>query len=349
MYYLLIIVILLMYNSLTSKSTNLRVKAEKKYAYFICMILVLLAAFRGDAVGADTESYREHFVNMGMYHSLQDLIDRYSEFYMGYYIPCKFFNMLGMPVQVWFGFVMAFYLYAMMRLINMFSKDKLLSLMVFICSGLWLFSMAGLKQTFAMSMMMLAFVFFVEKKYLWTAILVFLTYYTHQAALIGIACIPLYYVRKKKWLVPFSVIICGLIYSFSYLFMETMVNIMGNEKWETYLVSESQYTYTTFIFYVVITITAFLDFKQYNAVDSNYANLFLGLSLIGCGLQLLAGVSPSLFRLAYLYTPFMMILLPNSVYYSTSRYRKLTKTFLILSMIFYFLYTNRMWPYEFLK
>ena len=128
-----------------------------------------------------------------------------------------------------------------------------------------------------------------------------------------------------------------------------MVNIMGNEKWETYLMSESQYTYTTFIFYVVITIVTFLDFKQYNAVDSNYANLFLGLSLIGCGLQLLAGVSPSLFRLAYLYTPFMMILLPNSVYYSTSRYRKLTKTFLILSMIFYFLYTNRMWPYVFFK
>lgn len=332
-----------MYNRLNLLPKRLQEKNDTQYAYWICTILVLLAAFRSDSVGADTAGYREDYLNMGMYDSLQGLIDRYSEFYMGYFALSKLFYMVGLPVQVWFGFIMAFYLYAMMRLINMFSKDKVFSLLVFITIGLWSFSMAGLKQTFAMSMMLLACVFFIEKKYFWTTVLIVLIYYTHQVALIGIAFIPLYYIRKTKWFVPLTFVVCCLIYAYSFMFMESMVQIMGNEKWKEYLVNESSYSYVTFIFYTIITGIAFLNFRKYGDADEN-AKFFLGLSMIGCGLQLLAGVSPSLFRLALLYTPYMTILIPNSVYYSNN---KMIKCLLMGCLIFYFLYTGRNNTYSF--
>ena len=348
MYYLLITVILLMYINLRFQPIGrFRDKMETQYAYIICVFLVLLAAFRGDAVGADTESYREHYEFMYMYNSLPALIDRYSIYYMGYYIPCKLFHLLHLPVQVWFGFVMALYLYSMMRLINKFSKDKIFSILIFITNGLWAFSMAGLKQTFAMSLMMLAFVFFLEKRYLWTTLFVIAIYYTHQSALIGLAAFPLYYFRKSKWFMPIILLTCFFIYSSSFLLMESMVEILGNEKWVDYLVTDSQYTYVTFIFYSVITGVAFINIRNYISIDPEYAKYFLGLSILGCGIQLFAGVSPSLFRLAYLYTPFMMILLPNSIVYSHSSYKSISKIFLVASVIFYFLYANRNWPYEF--
>lgn len=347
MYYLLILLILFLYSRLSNQPLELRAKKENTYAFIICVVLVLLAAFRSDAVGADTLGYRIDYKGLGYYQTFQDLADRYSIFYIGYFGLSKLFYMAGMPVQVWFGFIEAFYLFTLMILVNKFSKDKIFSLLVFTTIGLFTFSLAGLKQTLASSIMMLAFIAFIDKKYWLTAILVFLTYYTHQAALIMLAAFPLYFIRKVKWLIPASLVMVVLIYSYSYLFMTTMVEFLENEKWEDYLVTDSGYSSVTLIFYSVITLIAGLNIKQYNATDPVFAKFFLALSIIGCGLQILAGVSPSLFRLAYLYIPFMMILLPNATYYSKNK--QIVRIVLMVSIIFYFLYTGRHGQYSFVK
>lgn len=346
MYYLLIILILFLYYRLSQQPLALRAKKENTYAIIICVVLVLMAAFRSDLVGADTPGYRYDYESLDQYSSFQQLVERYTLYYMGYFATSKLFHMAGLPVQVWFGFIEAFYLFTLMKLVNKFSKDKIFSLLVFTTIGLFYFSMAGLKQTFASSMMMLAFIAFIDKKYWLTAILFFLTYYTHQAALIMLAAFPLYFIRKVKWLIPASLVMVVLIYLYSYLFMATMVDLLENEKWESYLVTDSGYSSVTLIFYSVITLIAGLNIKQYNATDPVFAKFILALSIIGCGLQILAGVSPSLFRLAYLYTPFMMILLPNATYYSKNK--PVVRIVLMASMIFYFLYTNRHQPYSFI-
>ena len=345
MYYILILVILLCYKNRHSKSkADLQEKSGSQYSWLICIFLVVLAAFRSDMVGADTPAYRMDYENLVYYHDVDSLIDRYTISYIGYFGLSKLFHIAGMPVQVWFGFVEAFYLFALMQLIKRFSKDKIFSLLVFTTIGLFTFSLAGLKQTMGSALVMLAFISFIEKKYLLTALLAFATYYTHPAALIGLGALPLYYVREKKWLIPMTIAICLAVYSHSMIFMSTMVEILGNGHFESYLLNESSYSYVTFIFYTVITIISFLNFKSYNESAPEFAKLFLGLSTIGCGLQLLAGVSPSLFRLALMYTPFMTILLPNVAYYSNN---KLVRYILMGCIIFYFLYTTRNSPYSF--
>lgn len=344
MYYILIAFILNLYYNCQSKNDITRNKLDGRYSIYICIVLVILAAFRSDMVGADTLAYRMDYENMVYYHDFESLVDRFSISYIGYFGLSKLFHMAGMPVEVWFGFVEAFYLFALMQLIKRFSKDTIFSLLVFSTIGLFTFSLAGLKQTTGSALVMLAFTSFIEKKYVLTALLAIATYYTHPAALIGLGALPLYYVREKKWFIPMTIAICLAVYSYSMIFMSTMVEILGNEHFETYLINESSYSYVTFIFYAVISIISFLNFKSYNESDPEYAKLFLGLSTIGCGLQLLAGVSPSLFRLALMYTPFMTILLPNVAYYSNN---KLVRYILMGCIIFYFLYTTRNSPYSF--
>ncbi len=346
MYYLLILIILLLYNQLQRQPLKLKVKKENIYSWFICIILVLLAAFRSDEVGADTPGYRYDYELLGLYPTFQSLIDRYSINYIGYFGLSKLFYLAHMPVQVWFGFVEAFYLYALMKLINNYSKDKLFSLLVFTTIGLYTFSLAGLKQTFASSLMMLAFLHFTEKRYWLSTLLIFIVYYTHQSALIFLGAFPMYYFRNTKWLVHMSVLACIWIYFNSYFFMTQMVDLTGNEKWQQYLVQEAGYTYVTFIFYFVITAISAYYIKNYNKKERGDAHLALALSIIGCGLQLLAGVSPSLFRLAYLYTPFLMILLPNTTYYAKDK--TILRFILMGSIIFYFLYTGRNSSYSFI-
>ncbi len=348
MYYLLIIIILAFYYLLEEQPWELKAQRENVYSLIICCILVLMAAFRSDAVGADTPGYRYDYESLWQYTTLDSLINNFTIYYIGYFGLSKLFYMAGMPVQVWFGFIEAFYLFALMKLVNRFSRDKVFSLLVFVTIGLFTFSMAGLKQTFAASLMMLAFVYFLDRKYILTVLLIGAVFYTHQAALIFLCIFPLYFVRKTKWFIPMVIIMIGLIYLYGMVFLSSMVEIIGNEKWEGYLVNESDYTYVTFIFYSVITLIAFLYFRNYNEEEPDVAKLFLGGSLLGCGMQLFAGFSPSLFRLANLYTPLMMIFIPNAVYYMDEDNRKIVRIVLMVSIIFYFLYTGRNSHYEFI-
>lgn len=346
MYYILILVILSIY--IYNEKHSYNTKRELYFCASICLLLVIMAAFRSNAVGADTGSYRFDYESMPLYGSLESLIDRYSINYIGYFGLCKLFSMAGLPVQVWFGFLEGFYLYALMILVNRFSKDKIFSLLIFTTIGLFSFSLAGLKQTFAASLMMIAFVKFMDKKYLFSASLIVLTYFTHQAALIMLGAFPIYWLRNNKFLIPVIAVICLLIYFYSYSFMEAMVTVMGNEKWEDYLVRDSSYSYVTLIFYFTIVGISLANIKGYLKYSSGEARLCLGLSALGCALQVLAGVSPNLFRLAFLYTPFFMILIPNTLYYSNSPLKKLYKLFISLAVIFYFLYTGRNSPYSFI-
>lgn len=348
MYYLLILLILLLHYHWAKNNKSNAVKLENRYVIFICIILVLMAAFRSNEVGADTISYRMNYENLPYYKSFGNLVDRFTINYIGYYGLSKIFHLMGLPVQVWFGFIEAFYLYALMKMVNRFSKDKIFSVLVFVTIGLFTFSLAGLKQTLAASIMMLSFLFFTEKKYIYSALFVVATYFTHQAALIMLIAYPAYLLRNSKYLVPFSLISFVLLYFYGTLFIESMADVIDNEHFQDYVVNESRYTYVTFIFYTTITAICYSYFKNYKKQCRDNSRFIMSMSMLGCSLQLLAGFSPSLFRLALMFTPFMMVLIPNTIYYSNSSNKKSLTYILWGCIIFYFLYTNRAAPYSFL-
>ncbi len=347
MNYILILLLLYFYYI---RWCNNQYKYEKLYCIILCVTFVLLAAFRSNNVGGDTASYREDYFELPYYNSIDDLIERFGLFYIGYYGLSKIFSILGMPVQVWFAFVESLYLFALMKLINIFSKDRLFSLLIFVTSGLFLFSLAGLKQTMSTSFMILAFCAFTQKKYWLTIPLIIFSFYTHQATLVFLAVYPIYLLRNTKLLLPSVFIVFVLIYFFNSLVIENMataVEVMGNEHYQDYVGNDTSYTLTTFLFYTTITIIASLNLKKYIHVEEGYAVLFVSLSLLACALQLLAGVSPTLFRLSLIYVPFMMILLPNSVFYSSKKLKRIKSLLLISILVFFYLYTNRNIPYSF--
>lgn len=348
MYYLLIIIILLLYNNYKTDDFSIHnIKKENLYCFIICAILVLLAAFRSNHVGTDTLSYRQDYLSLQRFNTFADLLRRHSVDYIGYYGLSKLFQLMNMPVEVWFGFIEAIYLYALMLLVNRFSKDKIFSLLVFITTGLFAFSMAGLKQTLAASFMMYSFILFIDKRYLLAIPLIILTYYTHPAALIFLFVFPAYLLRNSRYLVAFCLISCIAIYFYSTTFIATMIDLLDNAHFQAYNVSESDYSYVTFIFYVTITLLCFMSYRNYKNNKQGSSKFIMGLSMLACGLQMLAGVSPSLFRLANMYVPFMMILLPNTSFYATQDNKKGLRFILMGCIIFYFLYTGRNSPYSF--
>lgn len=346
-YYILLVTIILFLrqNVLSVGNTSKKHIKEQKYSHVIWAIIVLMAALRSTKVGTDTMGYLIDYSDMPFY-DFDGIVEQYKG-YIGYYYASKIFSFADMPVQVWFGFVMAFYSYSMMMFINKYSADKLFSILVFVTIGLFIFSMAGLKQVMSMSFMMLAFLQFVKKQYWVAAILGFGAYLCHSAGLIFIAAFPLYLIREKKYFMPLIVATVAFIYLYGELFMSSMVDVLNDEHFEGYLVKDNSYSYVTLVFYVSIITMAFLGYKDYHNAKPDEANLVMAFSVIACGMQILASISPNMFRLAYLYSPFMMILLPNACYYSKRNKRILMQIVIICSIVFFFLFTNRNTPYSF--
>lgn len=317
-----------------------RVASQKSFLVGICIVLIILAAIRGKSVGADTGSY------MAQYRKLEYLDFEYLSIqfkaYWVYYYTSKVFSLLHMPCQVWFGFVETVYVIPMYMLIKRYSQDYLLSILVFITCGLFMFSLAGLKQTLGMGLMMLSFISFIDRKYVRAVVLALLGYFSHPSVAIFFIGFALYYFRDSKY---FNVIItAGLIVTFGvgeWLFT-TLVTLNGDDHFVGYLYHDYTYTATTLIFYFSIVGLSLAGIKGYYAEDSIQMKLALGLSLLACGLQSLSSWSPNAFRLAYLFTPFFMILLPNSILSikdgSDRRWVYLAAVFMLS---FYFLYTAR--------
>lgn len=347
-YYILLVLIILVLRQfvLSMRFHAQREKFENRCCYLVWLIIVFLAAFRSAKVGADTYKYMEDYLFMPLY-DFADISDRY-EGYLGYYYVSKLFSLVDMPLSVWFGFTEGLYAYSMMGFIKRYSSDKLFSILVFVTIGLFTFSMAGLKQVMSMSLMMLAFLQFIDKKYWMMVLLGLMGYLCHPTGLIFLAAFPLYFIRGKKSFIRLIVAIIVFICLYGEFFLSNMVSVLDNDHFESYLVRDNSYTYVTLIFYVSIVTIAYWGYKSYAISKLQDAKMVLGFSLIALGMQVLAGISPNMFRLAYLYCPFMMILIPNACMFASTVKRNRMQFLIIGSIVFYFLYTNRNTPYSFI-
>lgn len=344
-YYILIFFVFALWVNKESRGANIS-STENVSCYWICAFLIFIAAFRGVTVGADDISFIADYSSMNAY-TFPQLYEYKSE-YIGYYALSKCFSLLGAPVQIWFAFLEAFYLFALFSLVNKFSKDKILSLLIFICIGLMGSSFTHLKQILSASFAMLSFLSFVDKKYIRTILLYVLAFISHSSALVIIIAYIFYYFRGKNHFY----ILLGSVVVFLYLQQQVLltssVEFLGNDHFETYLNADNTYSYATFIYYLVLLIICLLSIKKYSLDEKGVSRLFYASCTIACCLQLYAAFSPSLFRLANFYTPFFMVLIPNSLH-TYSRYNRRVLSLITMSILaFFLLYTTREKPYLFI-
>lgn len=322
------------------------IKVSRYLTIAVCVVLVLLSALRAPSVGPDTPGYILDYEYLHNY-SYEGLLERH-EGYGGYYIISKFFDELSLPVTVWFGFVAMVYVSSMYFFIKRYSDNLLFSMLIFITCGLFMFSLAGMKQTLAMGLMMYSFLTFVDRRYVYSIALAIIAFTCHASVLIMLFGYVLYFFRNSKYF--YYIIIGGALTALiaSEWLLESMVSALGNEHYEMYLNFKNTYTASTLIFYATIVAIAMFGYKAYSQQSSSTSKVMLGFSIIACALQSLSSILPDAFRLAYLYTPAFMILIPNSI---SAIEKKLNRDIVNLAMItclvVFFLYTTRNTPYQF--
>lgn len=104
--------------------------------------------------------------------------------------------------------------------IRKYSPSLVLGVGVYICLGTHVFSLAAMKQTIAMAILMLAIPKLLDRKYLWYYVLVFVAFLFHTYA-IAYAILPLFVV--KPWKIRTFILLITVI-----LVMENFESVIGS-------------------------------------------------------------------------------------------------------------------------
>lgn len=346
-YGLLVFVLLVLYFLLGYNNSNKAGKQESWFCNLAFAGIVFLAAFRGINVGADTNGYMFQYEEEIKYYSFDDLWNGKYQTYYFFYVLCKLFSNMGMPPWVWFAFIEIIYVSAIRRLIYSYSCDKMYSIILFVVSGLFGFSLAGLKQTLAMALILHAFLDLMEKKYLRMIILIVLTYFTHPVALIFGFGFVLYLLRNTRFYYPLLFVIVWILVFGAMSTMSYLVELLNQDTFNRYIREDGVYTHSTLYFYLLLLVSTIPFCKQYLNAQT-YAKVFLGFLIITCSLQYLASYSDNLFRLAYLYTPFYTVYLPNAFDKNHTQASSIVKLIVLFGAIFFFLYAARKFHFTFM-
>lgn len=345
--YICIIALIVLFwnNAYHTGSIEQKQRAEKRAMLIVGAILVVLAALRG-GIG-DTGGYVRDYEYLSN-SSFSQILKDHEGIGAGYFWLMKLFSLSGLSVRWWFAVVEFFYLFCVYSFVNKFAKDKLFCLLCFFCMGLYMFSLAGLKQTMAMGFSLLAFNEFYDKRYVRFAIFFLLAYWCHTATLAFGFGFVIYYFRNIRYFYPLAILMTAIVILFGSEIWTALITGLEDEHYIMYAEADNTYSAWTFVFYLLLLGIIFFNRKAYTRDNKAESNYLFGIFFLAVAFQSLSTSFSTAFRIAYYYLPFTLILMSNicePVKGETDNRR--LKMILAGVIIFWQLYTSRDFTFPF--
>ena len=324
--YLLIAVVLLglFFQSKGDNSEN-----RKKYIFVILSLLILESCLRGLSVGSDTLNYYWMFTNC-KYETWTEIWQEFAEKY--YYtqnadsrdVGFVIFNKIIYEVFPDFSFflfisALTFFIplgILLNRYITSF-RQLIFAFILYVC----LFNpiaMSGVRKEIALGATILAFIFYVDKKYIYVALTLLLGTTIHVSTLLFLAFIAVDVINKKYLrtihISSFALIPVALAFSGSIIVL--MAEQIDSEKYAQYGLSEARGGAATFLFMLemcsLLCLYAYrkIDFTKNVIIGHFYAMIPL-FTFFGC----LIMNNGSMIRISQYYHVYLLVLLPYALEY----------------------------------
>ena len=140
---------------------NFSQRKYKIYCTVIGFLLFLLAALRSTSVGIDSNQYAWHFYNIQQIDF--DLVSiRYQKDPIFFYF-LKFLTIITSNHQWLFAIIGGLYAYSISRFIYRYSKDPMISFIILITMSYFAFSLTGLRQIMALSIILFSYDYIFQK------------------------------------------------------------------------------------------------------------------------------------------------------------------------------------------
>ncbi len=206
MFYFLGIVIVMLFvcanlrygkrNIMTTKKGTLT--SEKIFMFGVFAILFLILALQSVESNSDMLNYRNsyyEFIHCSTRYALTVISQSKDP---AYHLVAYGMQKLGLGFYGWHACIALFYIVSLFVLIERYSSNVYISIIVALTLGSYSFAFSGLRQIIAISFVMFAFKFIVEKKIPKFVLLVLVASLFHGTAMIFLLAYPLYHLTLKK-------------------------------------------------------------------------------------------------------------------------------------------------------
>lgn len=329
-----VIIILFLYIAIKGE------KKQKIVAVIGMTLLFLLSALRADTVGTDTKNYID-FYNIYSKYSLSNLHKALENAGMRdyvYYYTAWFFSRVFKNPQWWLGAVALFYSYSIGRLVMRESKNTAISILMFVSLEFFIFSVSGLRQTIAIGIVLFAYPYLKERKFVPFLLIVLLASCYHTTALIFLLLYPIS--NKRIGVYHILVAIGGFLIFFA--FKDWLLTFLGetleSERFDGYLNGNAtQLTMAGFIIKTVCLLFSLYYYKEYTHQDKNSLILYNAM-YVGWVFQLFSSFIGEFFRVSMYFSIFNIILVANaSCCERDKKSRKILQMVVILVFVAYML------------
>lgn len=228
-----------------------------------------------------------------------------------FYLFAKICFDLGFSSYLWLSIIAAIFALSCTYFIYKQSDNYGMSFLLLLSLGYFSFSMTGLRQTVALSLILVGYSFLKQKKYIHFIVFVVLASLFHISAICVLIALPCKFIKIKDKFVflLLLIILFGIAYA-GYPFLYQIVDKILGEKYSNYLNSGTHLNLSGFMIQGCILIFTWYFIPDKKLKENNNSFIILILSL-GLFFQFLASILfAEMFRISMYFSIFAIVSVP---------------------------------------
>lgn len=328
--------------------------ALKVYFVSSFLILVVLSAFRSLNIGNDSLDYALSYSRIGEY---PGVLDNPSRFEIGYIIFNKVLYYFNTDPFILFFISSAFVTGTIFWFVSRYSKSLWMSIFLFLNLRIYYFTLSGIRQSIALSIVLISFYFLEKNKKISFILLVLLASTFHTSAILFIIVYPLSKIKFTKKIMVVYLLISLVLY----MTFNTFINFVFSIFPQYTIYSGSDYFENTqlasvldsLIILMLLLVGAFIFWKS--SKGHYLFNIMLHIISIATVITLVSINASIIKRAAFYFFTFSIVYVPLFLNEIKQKQNKLLLTYLLMGLFFAYnliiLYYRPEWqhvyPYEF--
>lgn len=319
-------------------------KAVNRYITFCAILFIAMMGLRNEAIFGDTYLYVDFFKDLN-HKTLSSVINDNDRDY-SFWVVSYFLNkILSGNYTLWLLLIAVLFMLPVLVLIRRYPVEPMYSWILFIYLGFMYFTMAGLRQTVAMSFTMTGFLILLdnnrEKKArtIRFILLISLASLFHSSALICLVGV-LFLKRPFRWSTLtfyFLALLFGLFLGRGILQDVTLFLGKYDERYMLYGNNMIGSTYTYLLQQLIVVIPSMIVLKQ--KFHDPFIMPFFHFSIIGLLFVSLSPFIAEMFRLSYYFSWANLVIFPMAIN-SLRKKAPFAISFYLLFFIVYLIFIN---------
>lgn len=315
--YFINIFLLIAFAIIISNNRDLK-NRNKLFVVFATLNWIVLSGLRHISIGADTLAYFNSY-NRTLWTSWDDLFNNFVEIIIhgseelgkdpGYYLFVKITQLVTHNYQIFLVIIALIFTVPLGLWIYRNSKNPFISFLIYSVLFYSFFSITGLRQTIATSIVVLiGYKYIKERRLLPFILLTFIGFTIHKSALVFF---PFYFLANKKVTKKYLITILA-IFPLAIFFRAPLALFFQDVSGYKYGIYEGAGTFNFTTLLLLLTIVGIWKSKTILANNPQALHFFNAL-IMSVLLTPLTWVNPSAMRVVQYYSIFLMLLVPEII------------------------------------